>query len=317
MRKIVYLFLVLFIVSYASPVICYQTEEPACGNWNVLMAYDEEMAEHSFSFYAPFPGGTFPVEPKKYMEFQFWRGTYKFAEEFDIHFHIVKWVQFESNDSLTTTDEVYLDAVRKLNWQPNSLGRVHLDNGKDATVLMVWSEQPAADFYDVWGFPHAYCGSAFVENDVRGVIIHPYDIWADDNVVQHELSHLFGCAKDDHRIEKDCVMGYYKDPAPSLYWENLYPIFDQDQLISLATYGSIREGFLTKEWCDECRAFIETKQFWDAAASTEPFTDLERPVSIYPPWQRFLIIIGIIAVVTVPLVLTIYAMMMRNLCQGG
>jgi len=247
MKKLLLLATAVCIVVLANFSTVSSSVMPHCMNWNVLVVYDEEMVATANSF----PGFYFfsadrPLSVKDYVRTQLERAAYRFENEFGIQYYAVDYVQWESNDSLKRTEELLYDAIEKVGFSPGMWIGGNIVHG-----LIVWTNQKTEDNY----------GGGALPNE-RAVIINYQQTWADDNVLQHELSHLHGAALDDHSTNIKCVMAHYRIHV-DFYWEPLEPIGQGYVLLYLGMYDTIPGGYIRNEWCDECKRTIEThSNFW-------------------------------------------------------
>jgi hypothetical protein len=99
-----------------------------------------------------------------------------------------------------------------------------------------------------------YCAGAI---EYKRVIMMQYNVyWADDNVLRHEVSHLFGAHDhidgSDPCYFEDCVMSYRKVPIE--YWTEDGWVWYVGNTVSLAA--------ISNNWCSECQSTIRWKQIY-------------------------------------------------------
>ena len=106
-----------------------------------------------------------------------------FIQEFGIDFVVVSFVEYVSNDSLTEPYDLFYEMQKKV-------------DKNDANIVVAFSKQ--------------YTGRIGGLGELKGddVIIFEDSPSYIDNVIQHELSHLFGALDHNRGITNYCVMSY-------------------------------------------------------------------------------------------------------------
>jgi len=218
---------------------------------NVFQVYDEEMQSGSFSVLACFPGGDIPVSMSKYLECQWKRVNHRFSK-LGINFTVVRMLKWVSNDTYETNNELLDEAISAVNFESGMIvayindGNGHLTPIR-ADVLVAWTGQKTPDDNKI----------GLCYPDLKACILESDDFVIDDNLLQHELSHIFGAP--DHENDVDCVMCQTKNFVNILYAEDLTPIYD-DQLLPQVNYvwlcGWIPKGYLENGWCEDCKNCI-------------------------------------------------------------
>lgn len=227
-----------------------------CRNWDVVVAVDEEMMASQFWWYSPTPNPIHNlVAAKTYAIRQVLRGTWELYKEFGYTYRVSAIWEWDSTDSLTTTEEVLEECIEQTGWKKSNGGYIsgsYIDNENRAIILVAFTKQELSDHTG---------GIACIrdENSLHpnAILISYKSTQIDDNTVMHEISHLHGC--EDHAESegcKSCVMEYVKE---DVWWYNepCMPIYDGHTLLDLSMWtGCLRGGSLHYEWCDECKAKI-------------------------------------------------------------
>jgi len=139
----------------------------------------------------------------------------RFWTQFKITFNIVNYVEWDSDDSITN------NAALRYNETIDDTG---FTVGYPRKMLIAFTGQDIGE--DSYG-----CAP---RNWTRGAVL--VELWADwtDNILQHELTHLYSC--NDTNVEGfDCVM-------------NRYPTW-----IDFPFYMNVPYAMLTENWCTACK----------------------------------------------------------------
>jgi hypothetical protein len=191
---------------------------------NLMVAYDEEWISTAWSVY----GYSAQTLAAIVVEEAFWY----FEESFAITYRIVAWRSWDSDDSLTDPfarlDEAVLETGFVSGMYVNYY-HVH--------VLVAFTDQ---DMPSAYGIRDSTRKAVLVEETyVDGVG------QATDNVLQHELSHLYGAAptQDKHHFEPYlmCVMNMY----------GYYIGFP---------YSYCEVFLVTNNWCEDCVEIINSNR---------------------------------------------------------
>jgi hypothetical protein len=189
---------------------------------NVLVAYDEE-----FDFISHWKYG---YSPETFAELMLYEVSCRFWNTFSVHFEAVAFTTWDSYDNpLSYAEMIY---------------ELHNDTGFESG--MQWG---SATVNILVGFTNQEIPGAYgVANRSAGVVLvgEIYSIggsaqWT-DNVLQHEMSHLYEAPEHDHP-DLDCIMNNYRVQTPWLSW---VPIC-----------------FLTENWCDGCvNVIMGNRESW-------------------------------------------------------
>lgn len=143
-----------------------------------------------------------------------------FIEKFGVDFIVTRFVAYDSDDSIRDARQLYYEAQNKI-------------DKKNSELLLVFNGQ-----YFGW-----YGGLA---GGSTAMVFYNFLIswFAEDNIVQHEMSHLFGAKDHNPGFLHWCVQSYF--------W-----------------------GFFTHRWCGEClnnmKTYISQKNYApDATISAKP-----------------------------------------------
>jgi len=159
---------------------------------NILLALDEEYLCYYYHTPNAILDGIF------YAELQTQRASYYFEQVFNIRLAVVDVTSWhrDKTDGVQTLDEVI---------QETGFERGMYRNGHRVEALLAWtySELPFG------------LGSAYGLTDIllSACIVRPVVYWVDDNVVQHETSHLCNASdgrEDNHPncFGSNCIMSY-------------------------------------------------------------------------------------------------------------
>jgi len=203
----------------------------------IVVAFDEEFANAGNLFKYVFPQSLLPLTPQAYSDWQLSRALYHFRNEFGywLSIEVIGSLTFESEDSGDVEDTLG-DALAQTSFRDG----VYF-GGKRATILMVWTSQNN-------DFTGGYCSY-----DDRAFIVKHQEVYADDNAILHELSHVFVesplVADTAHG---ECLLSY-SFKYMGFYNEPLQPDFGY---VCLAVFGTQAWGYFTYFWCGQCRAEI-------------------------------------------------------------
>lgn len=201
----------------------------AQGTINMLIAYDEEFDEHGYMHYVA-PYGVFPESTEGYIDWQLSRAFYWFELNYGqfVSFQVLDMVSWDSDDSYHI-DEMLLEAEIETGFAAGLY--------PDGTVLICFTYQNNGDGLQ---------GGCLPEN--RSLIIRHYEEWADDNVLLHELSHLWIL---DHCLN-ECLMSYL-DVQMLFYDEPLAP---EHGHITLMIGQTEHWSVFAYSWCADCDAIM-------------------------------------------------------------
>jgi len=167
----------------------------------LLVAYDEE--------FKSIANGQYGYSPETLAYIFIWDAEGRFMLNFDIQFTIVEYSSWISNNSLVWSS----DRLDEVNASTNFKS---LRNSGYVDVLVAFTGQEMLDAYGI------------ADRNMSAVLVaHCYDAWywgqLTDNLVQHELTHLYNV--HDHYYHISCVMSEF-------------------------------EWYKTEEWCDSCKSTV-------------------------------------------------------------
>ena len=170
------------------------------------------------------------------------RADEAFVALHQIDFRIRATVVWESDDSIEWfRPDLYNDALEKLSsWLGSYI------NGAEIDAVIAISGQETKDW--------EYAGLAPMFPVMRHntlTLIRFQIYWADDNLIGHEVSHLYG-VRGDHpgNVEVDCIMTYYADYICVLVEDG--GIYDM--------FCNVPRGFRIYTWCSECDYFMVDRE---------------------------------------------------------
>jgi len=215
---VLFLFLlVLAVLSSPSPVFA------SVGYWNVnvLVAYDEEWQSTAQWVYA--------YSARELADIIISDVRDCFYRQFSIRFWAVSYVFWDSYDSPADADEMMDEVIRETGFHSGmSIGNYV------AHVLVAFTDQ---DIPDCYGYSDKSLGVVLVEETYS-----TYVGQATDNILQHELSHLYH-ALDHSQKGLDCVMNGYPVEVGFQYF--------------------VPTALTTNNWCSDCVDIINNhKSYW-------------------------------------------------------
>jgi len=222
-RIIIFLLTFLFIVSLTPSVLASSTYTV-----NLMVAYDEEFSSIAWSRYA--------YSAQDLATIIIWDTEAYFSSSFNIEFKIVAYRSWDSNDAVTNRDLMLDEVVSEVGFTSGMYV-----NYMRVDVLVAFSDQ---ETIGVYGYSDKSLGVVLVmETYLAGVG------QATDNVLQHELSHLYG-APDHYENGLMCVMNAYP------YW------------IDFPYYYYVPTALVTNNWDVDCQSTISfNRGVWGRAQS--------------------------------------------------
>jgi len=195
---------------------------------NVMVAYDEELANTANWVYW--------LSPSEFCRRIVSCVSSRFEDAFNIKFTIKCYVSWDSDDSIT--DDICAFEGEIISETEFYTGMEYY--GLTIDILIAFSDQTVTYEGDiVYGKANSILGTA--------IVFEEYDYWGweqyTDNILQHELSHLYNCS-NEYIPDHDCIM-------------NGWPVYlgFPDRWVPYA--------FTTVNWCDTCRNQInENKYKW-------------------------------------------------------
>jgi len=187
---------------------------------NVLVAYDEEWADTAQWFYW--------YSPEYLAAIILWEVAYRFDSQFSIWLDPQYYISWDSNDNPASGEAMLREAVNEIGFYSGMTF-----SGYPIHMLVVFTGQD---------IPNIYGGAGKPGTDLYGAVLvqHFYTYAAGqhtDNILQHELSHLYGA--DDHDVNGlDCVMNNFGVP------------------IGFPEYMEVPTALLTDNWCEDCKSVI-------------------------------------------------------------
>jgi hypothetical protein len=226
----------------------YDSEEPVLPQGltenyqkvRLLVAGDEEMVGRTWTFYDQ------QLPWISYVTQQIIFASYYFNVGFGFALDAVAFTTWQSDNSQNVSRAMLDDAIAKIGWTVDwNFGYKYMVfDGKIVDMLVV-----------VTGQMNNSSWSGFADTRGRAaVLVQPQRWWADDNVIQHEISHLYGALdhhEGDEGFNEDCIMTY-KDTYIYSHYDNGYTV-----LID----GWVPVTFVTHNYHDACRNTIYGNRF--------------------------------------------------------
>jgi hypothetical protein len=226
LKKPATIVLVIFIV-LMTPMF---TVSPVFANYqgvNVLVAYDEEL-EWTASW-------VYWYTPQTFCWLFVDCVSDRFESAFGLRFNIIRYVFWDSNDSVTDDIEAFeREVVAETGFYTGmTYNTIRID------ILIAFSDQTIADETGIYlGKANSTLGTAIVFEYYEWRLFQQFT----DNILQHELSHLYKCPEEamlPSNPNYDCVMN------SGLYVYYPFPVDDY-----------IKYCLTTENWCINCRNTI-------------------------------------------------------------
>jgi len=224
---------------------------------NVLVVGDEEMRSNWWLWW----------NWKGYTEYQIERSLYyAFGLRYKVWIECATWIEWDSNDN-NDAYELLQEMVAEIGWKSGNYY-----DGVRCDILIGWTNQQS--FLDT-----GVVGLTWVGKGV--ILVHPipngYYAWADDNLIVHEVSHLYNT---EHHRGDNCVMNQYDRPFIFFVSENwrLYWILDQ-----------VPSDLLTYSHCRYCYGIIYSCRDKYGRWEPDAFKGPDFPWShlLFPTWSMF------------------------------
>ena len=190
---------------------------------HVMVAYDEELATTAEVVYW--------LSPEMFCRLMVDTVSWRFEEEFNIRFTIICYEFWDSYDGIQNIKTLLQEAVSETGFYP---GMTY--NSIPIHILIAFTDQdtpltPSYGYYEI-------------EATKAVIVKETYYMFSlgqcTDNVLQHELSHLYKCSHHNE-LDCNCVMNIHK------VYLNIIE-------------GEVPYALTTDEWCDICKATIEANR---------------------------------------------------------
>ena len=189
---------------------------------DLWVAYDEEFQSTAQSFYW--------YSPQTLAHIIIDSAFYHFFSVFDIDYRISYYCFWDSDDSVTDYSIMLDESMDETGW----LSGIHVG----VEFFVAFSDQEIPGWY---GISDPIIGAVLVMETYKAGVGQ-----ATDNVLQHELSHLYG-AQDEDVQDLMCVMNQYP------YW------------IGFPYYYHVPTALVTNSWCDDCTELISShREDWNS-----------------------------------------------------
>jgi len=211
-----------------SPMSAIDEVDDAEGNHPlyVLVFADEEERE-------------LPLNWEEWAKLQLERGDEALVANFGIDIRILGFLEWDSNDSKTTMTGLWFDLESKTSqylrqWYDGEWW----SNYVDAIIGMTAQATP-----DEPNIPGKAPGPEYLDQGRTFILVKWQGYWMDDNIVQHEISHLFYA--DDHWYTC-CVMAGHTHSQTWIWEDGLWWVFND-----------IPCAYTAYSWCNDCFGVIE------------------------------------------------------------
>jgi len=182
----------------------------------------------------------------KYAAEQIKTAGYYLDQKFDITLNPVAFVNWTPTETPYISYLMVVDLYRQLNWQPGMTV-----NGVKCDILIGWTGKADAD-RTYAGFSVTY--DSLYKKWAYAAVLKPQRDWADDNLVQHEVSHLYDALdhySGDPNFNADCIMTNRKI-------NGTVTIYDR------GTYITVQAGtdvtYITNNYCNTCTQTITSNK---------------------------------------------------------
>ena len=177
---------------------------------------------------------------KGWATLQIERGDEALVANYGIDIRILGFIEWDSDDSKTTMEGLWYDLESKTS---QYLRQVYSGNGwrNYVDAIIGISAQATPDEPNI---PGKAPGPAYLDQGRIFLLLKWQVYWMDDNIVQHEVSHLFYA--DDHRVRNHTIYGeccVMERDTHSIYfiWEDgLWGVFND-----------IPCAYITYSWCNQ------------------------------------------------------------------
>lgn len=192
---------------------------------NVLVAYDEEWESTAFWKYA--------YSAKTLAHIIISEVSDRFYVEFYIDFYPIAYVFWDSDDNPANKDVMMDEAISETEFETGM--RI---SWYEVDVLIAFTDQEIP-------YPGGHC-YGYSDSELGVVLVrheYPFGVGqATDNVLQHELSHLYLYEPlDEYEDGLDCVMNAFPYYLP---WP----------------WGKVPTALTTENWCEDCATTINANR---------------------------------------------------------
>lgn len=188
---------------------------------NVMVAYDEEWESTAFWLYG--------YSAKTLANVIVASIYYRFYAQFQIRFRPVSYQFWDSHDNPANKDVMMDEVISETGFETGmTIGYDQID------VLIAFTDQEIPSPENCHGYSDKILGVVLVRHSYPDGVGQ-----ATDNVLQHELSHLYD-VPEEYVEDSDCVMNW------------VY------QWIDFPFYYNVRTFLLTTNWCEDCLGIISS-----------------------------------------------------------
>lgn len=185
----------------------------------ILIAYDEEFEFTARYFYGNSPQGLASIFVTEV--------SWRFENVFNIKFIIAGYMFWDSDDAINNINDLLDECIRETGYRK---GMTY--NGQTIDILVIFSDQ---ETHDAWGI---------ADKVLQAVLVYETyyilsNLQATDNILQHELSHLYGCL-DEKREDLNCIMNNYR--------------------VRINLFDWVPQAFTTERWCSSCINIISNNR---------------------------------------------------------
>lgn len=170
------------------------------------------------------------------------RGDESLVSNFGIDIRILGFLNWDSDDSLDSMYDLWyeLEADTK-HYLRQWYNGEYWSNYVDA-IIGITAQATPGDLRPIAGLAP---GPIYIAEGRIFILLKWQIFWADDNLLQHEVSHLFDAEHEHH--DPCCAMAYHTHFLTFIWEVDLWPVF-----------ADVACGYTSYHWCTSCTATINS-----------------------------------------------------------
>lgn len=149
--------------------------------------------------------------------------------KFNLDLRVTEYTTWDSKDDVHDSMAMLLEAIEETGFT----------SGEAADFLVAFTLQ------DMGG------AAGRASADLNACIVKPQAYWADDNLLQHEISHIYEA--NDHLTPDD--VGYYDECVMSSRWVYVETVVEDGWMWLI--YTNVHQAYLTENYCQTCYETLE------------------------------------------------------------
>jgi len=232
----------------------------------ILVAYDEEYGSHEFYKITPYL--LIPQTATQQITWQMARALYWWKKDFGGHmvYYVVKMTTWDSDDTPKCLSDMLFEAIDEIGFKSGN----YFDGVKVTTLVAFTAQNTTSNSMGV-----AFAGQKAV------MVRHTYEMF-DDNVVSHELGHIWDTNPPADTEHGRCRMSYTCEYM-WFYNEPLQPFYSTPA--TFAMFQTQRWAIWAYEWCTECHDIMVgnmKEAMCGSSESIEVTINIADPPIFYP-----------------------------------